>query len=550
MYYAVAKHTRYLVLVACGCAAVLWCASGASAAVTITVNEGERHKFEGFGSSVYKDGIWNTVPEDTRMEMVNHIYGDLNFQFIRVWAGMEHTANSTEGTDAVGRQHQSMVELYSQYIEDVQKVQPDVILLLGPCAIEERGHASTPFPEYVDHFVTIIQELREEHGIRFDVSGVMNEPNAQSRLNAPEVPQLVKLFRNELDARGLSDVGLIAPECWGVDGGCLSMFDALLGDAEAVDALVGFGTHCYSHCITKDASDWFSEYDKQHWETESSKFGPEAAVASLAGINLGITHWAHFFAFFDNTSSEAYALISYDKATGDYAFNPSFYYYKQLSSTLTPGTVMRQCYHSSIGWMQLSGSTPSQSAAAGVRPDGRIAMAVANIGGATDVTFVFEELEGGGDKIDMEMHRVADREIQDAGTVVLDNGRVGVNVGSQQLVTLCSVDPFFEPTAAGRRQRHAGRRGADAAWLECSPLSGHRGARISFSPPAVSAGNGEAVRITVHGLDGSRVAVIADRCFGQGISQVSWNGSGIAGGAYIVRLTSDTRSAQATFFMR
>ncbi len=529
----------------------------------IFVHAGAHHTWQGFGGSAYTDAAWNSFSEDNRMGMVNLAYGDLDFHFIRLWAG-------------VGTTVADIVNEYGQYVKDVKKVQPDVKLLLGPCANVSGQHMGYPLADYAKHYADMIKGLKQNHDMDITVTGIMNEPNAFGRLYPNEVPQLVKLFRQELDARGLENVKIIAPECSMVDDGCEDMIDALIADKDALDVLDGFSTHCYGMCLRHYIVEKEWPCKKEHWQTESSSTGFKTAALVLSDMNLGTTHWTHFFAFFDqNGDAERFAVIGYTKPSGSYVIYPQFYFYKQLLPTFPIGTVMRFCESNVESWdgerfeymENTYGDKPPLCAASGVTPDRHLSLAVVNNSEACpdtgcwdgakwypptefNIEFVVEELVDKGGNDEMVMHRVTNttKGADSVGIAVLDNGYVGITVKPGEMITLKSLEPVDMSGQDGAGEFEAGSIPARAHLsVRCSAA---RRVEIFFAVPQTSGVSEEPVKISVHATDGRQIKALPMARIGASRHTVAFDASDIASGLYVVRLTATSGSRSARFFIR
>ncbi len=526
----------------------------------ILVHPGAMQTWQGFGGSAYPHERWYDFPEDKRSEMVKLAYGDLEFRFIRLWAGLETNADS-------------IVKNYDQYVKDVKKVRPDIRLLLAPCANVESEHMSYPLADYAKHYATMIKELKDNHDMNITTTGIMNEPNAFGRLLPNEVPLLVKLFRQEMDARGLEDVKIIAPECSMVDDGCEDMIDALIADKDALDVLDGFSTHCYGMCLRHYIVEKEWPYKKEHWQTESSSTGFGTAALTLSDMNLGTTHWTHFFAFYDQGGdAERFAVIGYTKPSGNYVIYPQFYFYKQLLPTFPVGTVMRFCESNVESWdgerfeymENTYGDKPPLCAAAGWTPDGHLSLAVVNNsqpcpgGGCTagakwypptdfNVQFQLEELvEAGTATSTMAVHKVTNSSngAQDAGTAELKDGQVTVTVKPGEMLTLTSTETVAPGENAARpRSRPA------AATLRVA-VSPSRSIIVDFGRVFKAPGGQSPASVALHATDGSLVRRVDAGSAAAAGSPVVIDGSALPCGLYLLRAERGDMSRTAALLIR
>jgi hypothetical protein len=497
--------------------------------ITITAHEGDHHTFTGFGGAFHEENNWGNLPQDKRDEMVNLIWGksELNWNVLKLWTSQWETDINVT------------LQRYQAAAEDVLKVRPDVRIMIS-------GNTRDPIPdsrvgEWAARVADIAKGL-EDNGIPMYLAGVYSEPNAYGKLTPRGVAIGVKDLREELDSRGLEHVKVIAPECSMVDGGCVNMLQAIINDPDALEALDGFATHAYRMNVTKSIHDLLHPHGKEHWQTESSSQGIQTAGFCLSDVNMGVTVWTHFFAVFDRTDEHRFMVIGYDLNTGDYDIYSMFYYYKQLDRTFPAGTRMRLCQSSNSGnpWMYYTnGVVPPHSVAAGAAPDGRMGIAIANRSGASDFIVDVKELEATSEPADMEVNRVNDGGIQQVQDVTLENGKVRVHVGGNEMVTLRSKEPLYEPTEVVARAA----RPARPAPLRCRSLPD--AARIDFS--AVSGGDGARLRLTVHGLNGALVATLLDEAAGSSRRAVTWDyrvgGRRVSPGLYVIRMIAGRGNA-------
>jgi hypothetical protein len=490
--------------------------------ITVTVHKGVRQTFMGFGGSAYHDQGWNILPESKRREMVDLFYGELEGQFIRLWTGLQWDAAD-------------MNRFYGQYVKDVRRVNPDITLLLapscgGPCPAqgENYRYGASSIEAYAAHYVEMIKSMRDDYDMNVTVTGIGNEPNAQDEFLIADIPVVVKEFRRQLDEAGLEDVGIIAPELAMVDQKGTDMMEAIMNDQDAVDALRGWGTHCYRMCVRKWVADMLEEFHKEWWQTESSADGYYVAKYFLSDVNLAVTHWTHFFAMFYRTESSRFSVIGFDSTTGNYTVYPQHKYYKQLLATLPRGTTMRLCGSSLTGgegdrfgnMENTHGDQGPISAAAGVGPDHKLGMAVVNHSCACppngcwsgevcypqntfSITFSVEELAGS-PAIPVERSKVTDGGgIEKLADVEMNAGKVTVDVAPAQMITLRTKETVdMEVSARVSPQPRQGLRLVPE--VSAVVLEGGR-ARITFSGGSWASGQVE-LGFRLYGVDGTTQA--------------------------------------------
>jgi hypothetical protein len=436
--------------------------------VTITVHEGSRHEFMGFGASSVNRGQYELLPEEARRQMAAMVWKGLDARVLRLWS----VIGEYDAQYFVGR--------FNLVIEEARAHQPELLLLMAP---DMRGNAGfdtiqtrEDIARYAQGYARLIKKLRDTYGLRIHATGICNEPNDFTRMLAWHIPLVVKSFRAELDMRGLQDVKIIAPETSNVDHVAREMVDSIAADSAALAALDGFATHSYNMCLTKEMRDKVAPYGKQYWQTEASSSDPEdfnnsaeavkAAARFLSDVNLGVNYWLWFIAYnqfrpYCNTP----CLIGYDVATGQYRAFLKYYYFRQIKGAFPVGTLLRFAT-SSLSYEKdtrygkdrykymenRANQKPPLCAAAGVGPDSTWALAVANQTGivsfwdkawyctstAYDVRFVVEELRDSAEIV-FDVHRSSE-DMRDSvtGTATMRNGEVRVSAAPHELVTLTS----------------------------------------------------------------------------------------------------------------
>jgi hypothetical protein len=102
-------------------------------------------------------------------------------------------------------------------IADVQRAGATT-LLLAPNSVPSylgKGDVITSqgITDYANLLADFIRKVKDENGVTFAASGVLNEPHdAHPLIEAKQWADMVKAFRKALDARGLQSVAIIAPE--------------------------------------------------------------------------------------------------------------------------------------------------------------------------------------------------------------------------------------------------------------------------------------------------------------------------------------------------
>jgi len=406
-----------------------------------------------------------------------------------------------------------------------------------------------------------------------EATGVSNEPNVHGP-DPNNLPTLVIKFREALDARGLEDVKVIAPEVSNVDNNGISFIEKIIANKQALDALGAFSTHSYGMCLLKEVYDMVHPYGKEYWQTESSANGPESfdddykagkfVSRVISDANLGVTHWCYFIAYTsfdpaDNTTR----VMGYDPATMEFKPFLKYYYFTQVAHTLRPGTAMRLC-ESNLGggsrfqWMENTyGGQPPLCACAGVNPDGAWGLALVNKTATEpngniyvpapaadyDVTFVVEELKGEGDiEFNVYLSNKTEHFVK-TETKTMHNGEITFHAGPRELVTALNADAT-EPVVPTTARPHAVP--ARPASMRLHAFADQAGgvSVAFFTPESGSAAARHDVRLTAYGLNGRMVGVLVDSSMRPGKHEVRWHAP--ASGAYLLRLECGPRLRTAT----
>ncbi|MBD3393906.1 MAG: hypothetical protein GF418_17365 [Chitinivibrionales bacterium] len=572
-------------------AVALVCAGGARAMedVTITVHAGARQRFSGLGTSFNPGQThFRDIHDSTKAEVMRFMFDDslgLNTQYIRLWA----SASSCEGDESYfcARQHGYT---WDPIITWARKYNPDVNVYLGPC-----GAKGSSARFYAASYAQHIVYLKELFGIDVMGTGIANEPDMHDKFIASEMPAFIKAFRQELDARGLDHVKIVAPETSGTGWKSWEMIDAINADPAAYAALDGYATHSYNESINEDIEERVAAPiladGKEYWMTEGSDFAIElwedadqaAGMTSrwLADMNHLVTQWTFYMMMAGrNTNWEndqqgmmnGFHMILYRIEEQDVGLLLKGYYFLQVSRTIGPGAVCRKAVTNLMDvnpdkyWRRedtsmvfVYGEKAPLYLAAAVNTDGSWGIAATNYTGdkAPDaytslrpsadyrITVHVEELADEGDIV-FRAHRcnatldpgaagLGSRYCHDEGHVTMHNGTFVIDsLGSFDLMTFRSP-PDVSAAGPGRVVR-----GGSAAGMRVLTLPGK-------APPyriRYTAGSGPSrVRVSVYDMRGREVRGLVDRVMPPGTYDVSWDGvshtgARAASGLYVVRLES------------
>ncbi len=529
------------------------CASAAEP-VTISVHEGQRKTFGGFGVSANEDAgnYYKSWPEGVRKYLAKLFWADADFRLLRLWV-------SNDQGDYV-QEAETRAAQYKVYVDEALAEQPELVVLLGTTG------SGTSDRSYAQHYANLIRELKDVHGIEVHVTGIANEPNVRA-WSGGQVAQQIVYFREELDARGLNNVKIIAPEVSNVDGGGMGYVSAIKENGAAMAVLDGMATHSYSVGMTKAMMDLIGP-NIDHWNTESSTPDTETPTRILSDLNLGINYWIFFLGYADydpDNGQWVRRLAQYNPADNDTMIFPRFYSMAELSRHFRTGTVMRWSTTSLSGdintYMQMNlllGPMPPLASASGLRPDGSWALAVANQSGfpawhqtpapstTYDVTFDVEELRDSSSltfalrRFDMERG-----ELKNEGEMEMSNGLITVaDVPPGELVMLRS-----EASVGARRQS------VSTAHNSGRPMSieAVRGHTVQVTL-AETAGEGSRVNLTICDGRGAKVATV-ERPARVGRAKITWQGTNSQGrpvppGVYLLAVQQGSARLSARVVLR
>ncbi len=383
---------------------LLSCASSEAAAPTaiiITVQPGARQTFQGFGASGLNFGHeYQTLTPAQRQTLSQTLWHDLHFKILRLWMNTDQYSPTPSAHD-LSQFRGCYVD--SGLIADARRNGVTTLLLaldhLPAYMAEKRpdGSAQTGMAlkqsevdAYADLVADFILRLKQQTGIRLDVTGIHNEPNDTFRFTPAQIVEVVKRLRTDLDTHGLSQVQIIAPENASADGTLEGQIDALKADPAAWNALAGVASHSYNMAATENIAHRIEGTEKSYWMTEASDNGPEvpgdalraASLASrfLSDMNHRVTHWVHFVGFeVPDPNDNATRILAYTPTPFGMTMFQKYYYYRQLSRTFDQGAIFRQSQSALDGGMTYTyGKKPRLTAAAARNPDGTWGIGLSN----------------------------------------------------------------------------------------------------------------------------------------------------------------------------
>jgi len=419
--------------------------------VTISVHPGKRQQFIAFGTSHVPDSYKNIPSKIVQSELSDILFNDLGLKVLRLWYGPNQ-----DYIAAKKRFYQGYVD--SGAIDDALARGSD--LLLAPACGE--GHIDD-LPRLTRNIAHLLEDLKKEKGYAFIATGLSNEPNG---MTPAEIVSAVKNLRANLDARGLRDVKIIAPEAASVDKFAFSVVDAMKADPDAWNALDGVATHSYNMAATEKFAKKVFGHGKSYWMTEASDNGDEGpdndqraattAARVLNDLNHGVTHWIWFIGFGTGGFTDGDAgtkLVVYDPKTKKILKHLKFHYLRQLRNGFLRGAEIRHCTSSIENEMDYSyGQKPALNVSAAKNSDGSWVLAVVNDTGISkwqhswlypekhyEVTFDVAELVSGG-TIRFDVVRSGKgAPLRDDGELTMIGGKITITIAPRELITLRSA---------------------------------------------------------------------------------------------------------------
>lgn len=429
-------------------------ASGGTA--ELTVGTEPRQTFQGFGFSFEKNNPYGDLGDGDRAVVDELLYESLNTRIARFWYNPGEPERLRDDYLARGIIPGAIANGVTE-------------LLLAP---------GTYLGDPDEHARTLAEDIatmRDEYGIGITATGVINEPSSKDfKILPPEhfVPLAIAM-RRELEARGLSHVTILSPEWASADPAAREWYDAVESEPEALAAFDAFSHHSYNMAATPEFAERTLAHGKEYWMTEAGgpirdgsaefayDFGSSVSGRFLNDLNNGVTHWVWFIGLSYGTRDVYQKLVMCEGTCADpkrIYKNWAYHHVQQITSSFPPGTVLRHVTSDRPEWPHMTwtyGHKPPLHAAAGVRPDGRWALAVVNNTRGGDyritswdppedytVTFDVPELADV-PEVTFEVCRTGPGVAVACGdTVTLAGGRAVLEVASLELITLVAHEPL------------------------------------------------------------------------------------------------------------
>lgn len=341
--------------------------------------------FKGWGvnlGGISSNNYYINAPKNKRDQWAQVFWKDCDMRHYRINAG-----NGMDITTIYpATQLESMYGVYMRDIADNQKNK--VIKVFDPHAgwnyFDSLGSWSPWFNDslmrdYIIKNANIIKDLKDLYGYEMDYVEITNEPQVFIDTTIPKKPPyyswynddnrrkavlMVKMWREELDKRGLQYVKVIGPSKSGV----AIIYDTLIVndfkmDSIGLKSLAGFSYHSYTSPLVKVVSDAVATLDVELWQTESGQSPEQRGVANaISDLNFGTVYWQHFQAYSwqgNNDTTEAsgvrYASIRYPNTDSVQLFYfLRFYYFRELMKSIKYGSKIHRTTAYQSSWSGLS----------------------------------------------------------------------------------------------------------------------------------------------------------------------------------------------------
>lgn len=362
--------------------------------IRISIGATAKQTFMGFGASQPRDQarLFNLYGAEKVGELARKVYGELGMNWVRVWVASGPDQSLSEMKARFYRGY-----LDNGYLDTIGAAGARK-LLLAPA----RGEAAPAdsMQSYAAKLAQFIFDLDRERGVRIDVTGVANEP---AGFSASQLGEAAKYLREELDARGMREVGIVSPECASPDACATRAVTLMKGDRQLWQGLRGVATHSYNMGANAAVENLILDTGKEYWITEAGRALPRNVdeepgdVAEAAGVaarflndmNHSVTHWFWFIGIghFDKhpNKDSGQVLARPDDQFGAVKFNTKYYYLKQLREAFDLGAIFYPSSSLEEGRMNWGyGQKPAVIASMARNPDGTWGVGVVNITGLPD----------------------------------------------------------------------------------------------------------------------------------------------------------------------
>ncbi len=366
-------------------------------AVVITVEPAARQTFAGLGANIFpwttSDKYKQQVSAEENAHMAQLLWHDARFRSGRLpFHPQDYMPKPGHGdikyyVDGFYRSGK-LPAAQDAGLRELILSPSDLPIWLG----DGHGHVKDEaIADYAALLASFIRDFKHETGVQINATGIVNEPNDRPiKFAATQWPTMIKSLRAALDAAGLQQVKIVAPESGNCDGTAYGMVDAIKADPAAWRALDGIATHSYNMAATPEMASRAA--GKEFWITEAGGTfdGDEdagdaiqaASVASrfLNDLNHGATHWQFFIgAELADPRGNTDRILKYEVEPFRLTVLQKYFYLKQLAETFDAGAAVRHCTSSLDGEMTYTyGKKPHIFAAAARNPDGTWGLGICN----------------------------------------------------------------------------------------------------------------------------------------------------------------------------
>lgn len=484
---------------------LLQSAPAVSEHITLTVGVGRKTPsnphgyFKGWGvnaGGISSKNYYGMASQSKRDVWANMYWRDTDMRHIRINAG-----NGIDVTTIYTAE--LLYSMYGQYISDIEKsIGGKIQKIYDPHAgwkyTDPMGSWSPAMTDsvlrvYISKNADVILNLKLKYGWDMSFVEITNEPQVYIDTTLPKnsplyswynndnrrkAVSMTKIWRSELDARGLHAVKVIGPSKSGV----AAAFDTLIikdfkADSVGLAAWHGFSFHSYTSPLTKTVVNALSGLDVDIFETESGQQPEQRGVANaISDINLGTNYWQHFQAYSWSGSNDTldksgvrFAGIIHPGTDSVYVFPYlRFYYFRTLMKAIPYGSKVFNTTATSSSWPAtlttavrsrysnmepVDREQPPVNATAAELPDGRWSLVVFNPDSVSnaynpyvpyknmsfDVTFVVPQLQNKGDVV-FKAYKVTKYKAETSlGSFYMNSGVVTIpGVSDGDLITLRS----------------------------------------------------------------------------------------------------------------
>jgi hypothetical protein len=218
--------------------------------MTVTAQAGERQTFEAFGFGLNGTDILRLPSEENKEILHKMLFDDLDAKILRLWFRDRNwvpedkfMVDYVPGVISTARQH------------GVEH------LLMGVGFADK-----TPDISKFTRVAAFIKKLKDDYGITINTTGTQNEPGGE--WSSADLAQAINQYRADLDARGLTDVGIISSEAASVNSNTINWVQTIKNDyPEAWNNIVGISTHSYNMAANNEIAALAE--GKEYWQTEA-----------------------------------------------------------------------------------------------------------------------------------------------------------------------------------------------------------------------------------------------------------------------------------------